>query len=1290
MHPGDVVVGRFVAEERVAVGGGGVVWRALDRLTGRHVALKLVGPEDADTLDRFRTEVAALETLHHPAIVRYVAHGVTDRGERFLVAEWLDGETLSDRLSRGAIALHDAVILARRVAEALAVVHARRIVHRDVKPGNVFLRGGEIERATLLDFGVARMGMNAQLTRPGMVIGTPSYMSPEQAVGAVEVDARADVFALGCVLFRCLTGRTPFGTGDALAVLSKIVLQPAPPVRELAPEVPRPLERLVARMLAKDPAERPADGAAVAAELAGLESTPSVPSVPVAPPSRPDALTQDEQGIVSIVLVSSPASDPGEATTIRSMSQRPPDELDAGATAFGGRFERLLDGTCVVVLSGRGNAADQAGLAARFGLAARRMPQSGAVVLATGRGVLSDRALVGDAIDRAVELLRRARASGSANTDVLIDTTSRALLESRFDVVSRDADSRLIGEGARDEPVRTFLGRPTPCVGRERELAMLGRILDECFDEPRARAVLMTGPSGAGKSRLRYELFRSLGHRRNPDVWVGRGDPVGAGSPFGLLGRAIRRAVGIREGERAEQSRRKLELRVARGVAQVERVRVTEFLGEIVGVAFPEAASEPLRAARRDRGLMMDQIRDAWETWIAAECDDRGLLLVLEDLHWGDAPSVDLVDTALRVLRDRPFMVLALARPEVTDLFASPWSERDVEYVRLAPLGKRAADALVRTTLPDADDGTVARIIERAAGNALYLEELIRAFAEGHSHELPETVLAMVQARLEKFEPELRRVLRAASVFGTTFWEGGVRALVGAEADVFPSLEALVHREVLDPRRESRLTGEREYVFRHSVVREGAYAMLTNADRALGHQLAGGWLESKGERDAALLADHFEHAGDRGRAIAWNVRAAQQALDAHDVTAALARVARGEASGAAGVDLGRLRAVASSARGWVGQSREAAALGTEAMQLLPYGHVEWCRAAGECVREAGRVGDLTLVERTADALVALPDEDESRHARIIALAGVAIRLHMSGHGERASAVARVIEGSSAQIRDEDPLLAGQLETVRLFEAVAADDFPGQFRHLEAAVRAFEQAGALRNTCASLSDLGNSYMLLGRWEEAERVLRDVLATCDRIGLVAIAPGVRANLAYVLERRGRLAEALPLALEALAALSPGSNTRTEGGVRIYLARIRARMGDLDGAARDAAAAHDLFGVAPPLRPFALAVLADVELRRGKIDAGLSAAREAIDALEEVGRVPEGEGIVRLVWAEALDAAGRRAEAEAAIASANEALERRAARLKDPESRAHFLDIAEHRRTLELARAWSARPA
>jgi hypothetical protein len=262
--------GRFQILREAGAGGMGRVYQAVDPDRDRQLAIKVLARQTLDDLARFAAEAEVLEKLEHEAIVAYVAHGTTPDGEPYLAMAWLDGESLASRLRRELLSVREAVQLAERVAGALAYAHSRGVVHRDLKPSNLILAGGDPGRAVLVDFGVARdSAVDRALTRTGQMVGTPGFMAPEQARGG-GIDGRADLFALGCVLYQSLTGRPPFDADELIGVLALLLLEDPAPLGELAPAVPRRLESLVSWLLAKDPAARPADAERVAAELAAI------------------------------------------------------------------------------------------------------------------------------------------------------------------------------------------------------------------------------------------------------------------------------------------------------------------------------------------------------------------------------------------------------------------------------------------------------------------------------------------------------------------------------------------------------------------------------------------------------------------------------------------------------------------------------------------------------------------------------------------------------------------------------------------------------------------------------------------------------------------------------------------------------------------------------------------------------------------------------------------------------------------------------------------------------------
>jgi len=268
VKPGLVLDGRFEIERVAGKGGAGIVYRGVDRATGQPVAIKTVRATEGDDA-RFTREAAMLAGLRHPAIVGYLHHGMFE-DEPYLVMEWLDGEDLGARLKTARLELVDAICVARQIAGALSAAHEKGVIHRDVKPSNVFLVARDLDQVRLIDFGLARHAGAASLTATGTVLGTPSYMAPEQARGDRDLDVRVDVYGLGALLFHCIAGRPPFEGDGVEQVIARIIGEPAPRLAALVPGISADLDALVARMLSKDPLRRPADGRAAHAALVGL------------------------------------------------------------------------------------------------------------------------------------------------------------------------------------------------------------------------------------------------------------------------------------------------------------------------------------------------------------------------------------------------------------------------------------------------------------------------------------------------------------------------------------------------------------------------------------------------------------------------------------------------------------------------------------------------------------------------------------------------------------------------------------------------------------------------------------------------------------------------------------------------------------------------------------------------------------------------------------------------------------------------------------------------------------
>jgi eukaryotic-like serine/threonine-protein kinase len=286
--PGTTLAGRYRVDDHIAGGGMGDVWRGTDEVLGRTVAIKILLPAlvaEPGFAQRFRDEARTMATINHPGVVNVYDYG-TDGGVTYLIMEYVEGDALSKTLSRvGRLTPARTMSLLAQAADALQAAHDKGIVHRDVKPANLLVRpNGTL---VLTDFGIARSAAASNLTAVGSVLGTASYISPEQASGAVATPA-SDVYALGVVTYQCLSGHRPFEGGSPIEIALQHVDAVPPP---LPPDIPLPVRALVERCLAKAPGARFPSAAALAAaaRLAGTGQSAPTSGAPVRPVSASPA-----------------------------------------------------------------------------------------------------------------------------------------------------------------------------------------------------------------------------------------------------------------------------------------------------------------------------------------------------------------------------------------------------------------------------------------------------------------------------------------------------------------------------------------------------------------------------------------------------------------------------------------------------------------------------------------------------------------------------------------------------------------------------------------------------------------------------------------------------------------------------------------------------------------------------------------------------------------------------------------------------------------------------------------
>ena len=870
-----LVGGRFVIDREVGRGGVGVVYKAIDTLSGQPVALKVIAISGVDAGEeaRFRREGRVLAGLRHPGIVRLVDFGQLDEGQPYVAMEWLEGEDIAQRMRRAPMAMPQCLDVGAQVAEALAASHAAGIIHRDVKPSNVILVGSgagaapdAAVTAKLVDFGVAA-AEDAKLTRTGAIIGTPAYMAPEQARGDVVVDARADLYSLGATLFEMIAHRPPHVGPTPIAILARLVTTPAPRLGEVLAEVPLELDDLMAALLAAHPEDRPSSAAEVAERLREVARDVGygMPTVRVSDPpmSAPQSVVIGSVGgsrvITSILATQVPKGAP-RARLIAHLRARGAEATELGGDAI------------VAHLGARKALGDEATRA--IDLALRLAKVNAAVGVATGRTKLERARPMGEVVDRAAAMARDAQ-RGS----VLVDTTTTELARGRYEFQVRD-DGAAVVAGAMPGGKREQVGG-APFVGREAELAQIVGSFERAVEDRTPVIVTVSGAPGMGKTRLRREAFlRVSSQSSGARVVFARCEAFAQSHPLGVVADLARAMAGVTKGVSLTDARAATDtLASASGANVVADGR--ELMARLL-------ANEPLPESMDARAA-----RDA--LWLALTEVAVGLArraplcLGIEDGQWADAESLLWIDHLLARGGGAPVWVLATTRPGFSRDAMNRFAGRDHLKLELRPLSRRHVRAIARAVIGDRVAGAQAEqvadsIAGQSGGSPLFAEELARLTAQGRDATSAPTIEAAMQVQLDALDDAARSAASRLAVYGLVAWDQGLEAL--GVPDALETLRALAQAEIVVEQASARFAGTREWAFKHALMREVAYASLGDDELRDMHARAGRWLAKVGEDDATV-ARHLELGSDFELAAAHLEKAAKRALAAHALSEAV-------------------------------------------------------------------------------------------------------------------------------------------------------------------------------------------------------------------------------------------------------------------------------------------------------------------------------------------------------------------------------------------------------------------
>jgi len=1264
-------------------GGMGVVYDAA-HTSGHPVALKVLRSVEMQTrAEQVRFEREAKIRIEHPNVVDVLDAGV-NLGVPYIALERLEGEVLQTRLARAKLSAAEALDIAIQAARGLEAAHQANVIHRDLKPGNLFLcADGTLK---IIDFGIAHLhGQETRLTMTGNVLGTPAYLSPEQAHGHSQIDARTDIWSLGIVLYEILAGRTPFERNSGLATMLAVMIEPAPPLGVLVPTVPPSLAHTIGRCLEKDPSRRFPDAASLLAALLAIDlsevgevSSHTLPAQTQVDATSPAlsvphviSMTPGENRLVAVLL----AEAVSDVASLRDAVE-----------SRGGVLLSVLGDRAIGIFGGEALEGDEAGRAAAAALEARAAASW--ISVASGRASYSGETGIAGAVLVAAEQACAAHVEGVAITLETADVlTSRYTLRSVGDRLFEIA----VSGAASDEDSVFPLPIRLATVGRESELAQLRTAIATVASERRPVVTLVVGSPGIGKSHLRWEVERLLETASEPFLALsGRCEPGRGQSAFSLWETVLRAHAtygaerlgwpSIHHTASVEQRRAAVRELAREAFGPTDRAEESAlFLGELLRV--PMHATAELEAARHDPQLMQDRLRLAITDWLQAFCERSAVALLLEDIHWSDELSLSVLEELVGRLAQVPLLLFATARPQLEHDHPEFLSGESPVLIRPANLSVSQVEELAQAVLGrPLSDGAVRALADRTAGNPFFVEQIVLALGQDEDVEripLPITVEAAVQSRLDHLPSSEKELCKRASVLDRPFVGDDLRPL-----DVYdpkPVLTSLVRRDLLVSRLKMQPVRDREYHFRSSLVRDVAYGLLADVVRRELHAKLAEYLEKSPNSDPEQVAVHFERASRSDLAARWYELAVASASTRGDAPRVL-RCAEKALAAADEVEnpfaLHMARSEAYELLGRLTEQEEALL----AAQKIAQSDADLARALTDGAVWLWRNGQTESALSMIVQAVGIARSSADPEVLATARGREATLLSYLGQPGRAS---EAFEEAKALSEEDVPTMAPLIAAWGAQLATAQGDLAKRESAYREALRLYEAAGDLRRAAGAETNLADGYNRMGAYEEAEHSLKDAIVRCQRLGNRLIEGYALTNLGYALIRQERNEEALAALDQASELADKVGDRRLSLCIAIYRARASLAVRPED-AVRDADEAATEAGSRgwDGLRVMALTVSASAELGRGRPEEALLGSSEAMELRDRIGGVEEDEAELFLVHAMALEEAGRSKDGEETRKRGRARLQSIADRIVDEGYRHRFLkDVEAHRKLLQL---------
>jgi len=947
---GELYNNRFRIVKTAAFGGMSRIYKAEDTTTGEPVALKVLTLSRKDNLiiQRFEREIRILRSVKHANLVRAIDHGVAENGDIYLALEWLDGLDLGDVMATKDLSIRESLEIARGILRGLEVVHKSGIVHRDLKPANVFVLANTRPPSgiKLLDFGVAKVineeletNSKRPLTTAGMVVGTPYYMSPEQAQGSDDIDARADLYSVGSALFELISKERCFKAQSALALLVKIATEQAPEIKTVVPDIDAELNQLLKKSLQRDPDKRFQTAREMEEAIATILSR--------GPKNRTTQLMDEitdfgTERMETDSLVDAERENPASAEEIEAVTARTEAYDDANLSlsnipqtaavivqagyiseewqnvcdllsdltvASGGRFKRIRQGLIVNYFEEAiGSSSAALEIAVKFFQQEQNKKSQGTfrVSICASTNNVSETSL----IDAACTQLEYAESN-----ELIVDSVVRHFCKSllatkerhpgKFIAQSYKGLNLTSGRNQDESKFRNFSSN-----ARRKQTKELLKKIELQRDKSESKIFTVQAGFGMGRSQFLLELKYLLDETLPRDtILFSQCDEPMVGKPLYAMTQALKRSCVIRIGEDQETKFQKLIQLIPNEFTPRQRTQTQESLAQLIqnsdqptdnrtpSISPFDKASRHLNQGRQ---LYHDLLR-----FLNESAKHKPLLIIIDDAHWCDRPTVDLLESLIQDQEALVILVLSLAPTAVDSSHAGKLlTNFPHDNVLLNALNVEEVSELARKFLEVEPSDELCKLLnEKSGGNLQYLKEILSNLTPLADEQNLKTAInkmspgieRLIANHLSNLEPEDLEILRVAAAFGIRFWDQGVIAL--SEYSVEEAIERLITQNVIYPLETSRFSTSREYSFQNRYLWEAMYKKNDSQQLQEQHRKVSEWLIAQGEHDPVRLAYHYREAKSYRDAQAALCIAATAALHGGDLDSALDFIEQAERCG---------------------------------------------------------------------------------------------------------------------------------------------------------------------------------------------------------------------------------------------------------------------------------------------------------------------------------------------------------------------------------------------------------